>query len=104
MKKKQKANGLVWCGIRFRAASHLEWFVLSIVIFVVAVYVSVSQHDRISIIIGQSFFCGTAVMAAIATKVGRQETQIYSRDCIWWNGLLGLILLILDRLFLVGKL
>src|SRR3989344_1082414 len=85
-------------GIAFRSASHLAWFKMNLTIFVLswAWYLASrsGRHWRFL-----SVFCSATTFNAIFTIAVRLfkgvalDGEVYSRDCIWFNGLMAFIYL-----------
>ncbi|KKR36716.1 MAG: hypothetical protein UW46_C0007G0022 [Candidatus Yanofskybacteria bacterium GW2011_GWF1_44_227] len=92
----------IFLGITFRSASHLIWFVQSMVILLVSmiyyarkIFTSSREIESFS---GPTFyltaFHGITILQAIVhTRLGRINGPIYSVDCIWFNSLMVLVYL-----------
>lgn len=83
-------------GIKFRRESHFRYFVFSLMFLASCAFMSVNYNDRIWLIAARGFFSVNVVAAIFATRFGKINTELYSRDCIWWNGLLAIVLIIID--------
>ncbi len=83
-------------GIKFRNHGHRNWFVLSVLFITFCVLMSISKYERFWLVWGRGFFSINVVLAIIATRFGQKTTELHSQDCIWWNGLLAVVLIIID--------
>lgn len=82
-------------GITFRSANHMYWFRLNIIMLGACIIISAilvflkvwSLAIPILIAFGTTSAL-TAITAIIVTRFGKENGPYYSKDCIWFNGLL----------------
>ncbi len=86
-------------GIQFRSRGHETWLKgtmgILLVVAIITALNRVSKHpyEQIYVISGSLAFSslGMSVIALVLTRGGRKNGDILSRDCIWYNLLLGCI-------------
>lgn len=89
-------------GIKFRSYSHLSWFLLSLLAFLISwlwymvTENSLPHYSRMLWLCFLLFHSGTAIGAIISVLtncIKRLPVNgiIYSIDCIWFNGLLSIV-------------
>ena len=76
-------------GIKFKKMSHYLWFLLSILILLTGLILSIINGNSLGLGLSGYFFMMASVNAILHTKFGKQETNLFSPDCIWFNGLMG---------------
>lgn len=86
--------------INFRSVFHMLWFVVSMLLITVTIwaatmYILVGQNllAVINSLVVSGLEFVTMVSAIIFTKGGKVNDGTWSRDCIWWNGVLCVIAL-----------
>jgi uncharacterized membrane protein len=80
----------------FRNKNHLAFFILSAIIFSVNAYWKFSRLELL-IICFLAFFVNT-VIAYLVVVLAKKASRLYSRDCIWFNGLIANIYLLIIML------
>lgn len=82
-------------GIHFRRESHYFWFQTSLLLLVVSTVWSVKRYTILPMLWVEGFFIFAGIWAVVFTRGGRRETRFYSKDCIWWNWFLAVLLMLL---------
>ena len=83
-------------GISFRNKAHRSYFALSLIVIAVSITMSIYSYNRIWLAYGRELFLVNVIGAIIVTRFGQRTTELYSQDCIWWNGLVAIALYICD--------
>ena len=95
-KKKATLKPIRFFGISFRNKAHRGYFVLSLIVITICITMSIYSYNRVWLAYGREVFIVNVIGAIIVTRFGQRTTELYSQDCIWWNGLLTVILYLFD--------
>lgn len=78
-------------GIRFRNNGHRTHFLTSVCATCISILSAVVTNSTYALgwcFVIYGLLCLTAIRK---TKFGKKEDRDFSKDCIWWNGLISLI-------------
>lgn len=72
-------------GIAFRDQGHIRYFLLSGSITLLFLMKLAVEKMYTNAIVPLSISICTAIVAVVMTRFGTRTTNLYSKDCIWWN-------------------
>ena len=78
----------------FRNANHATWFVLSLWILVLTLAYFVYPNHRVVVLFPIGIYLTAMIQAIVNTYVTKTKSETLSKDCIWFNGLLLIVYLV----------
>jgi len=78
-----------------RNPNHAIWFVSSVFLCYFAILIFVGKAGRWAILVPIIFHISAIISSIYTLYIKKETSEVYSKDCIWWNSLMIVVYLIL---------